>query len=42
LQDWCFFWDWDIDQSQVRWMTSWDTTPDDIERFAAGIRHLLV
>ncbi|MEY2582833.1 MAG: threonine aldolase [Ilumatobacteraceae bacterium] len=42
LQDWCFFWDWDIDRSQVRWMTSWDTTTDDVEQFAAGVRHLLV
>ena len=42
LQDWCFLWDWDVNQSQVRWMTSWDTTIDDIERFAAGVRHLLV
>ncbi len=42
LQNWCFFWDWDIDRSQVRWMTSWDTTTDDVERFAAGVRHLLV
>jgi threonine aldolase len=42
LQDWCFFWDWDLSRSQVRWMTSWDTTTDDIEHFAAGVRHLLV
>jgi threonine aldolase len=42
LQDWCFFWDWDVDRSQVRWMTSWDTTTDDVEQFAAGVRHLLV
>ncbi len=26
LQDWSFFWDWDIARSQVRWMTAWDTT----------------
>ncbi len=41
LQDWCFFWDWDLSHSQVRWMASWDTTVDDIELFAAGVRHLL-
>ncbi|MEY2402052.1 MAG: threonine aldolase [Ilumatobacteraceae bacterium] len=41
LQDWTFFWDWDVDRSQVRWMTAWDTSNDDIERFAAGVRHLL-
>lgn len=41
LQDWTFFWDWDVSQSQVRWMTAWDTTTDDVEQFAAGVRHLL-
>jgi threonine aldolase len=56
LQDWCFFWDWDVTPSQlsqepvtqkpvsqkpVRWMTAWDTTFDDVERFAGGVRHLL-
>jgi threonine aldolase len=37
LQDWCFFWDWDVAAGQVRWMTSWDTNADDVERFAAGV-----
>jgi threonine aldolase len=37
LQAWSFFWDWDIATHQVRWMTSWDTTADDVERFAAGV-----
>ncbi|MEY2445718.1 MAG: threonine aldolase, partial [Ilumatobacteraceae bacterium] len=41
LQEWCFFWDWDVTRSQVRWMTAWDTTIEDVEQFAAGIRHLL-
>jgi threonine aldolase len=56
LQDWCFFWDWDVtssppsqgpvqqrpvSQKPVRWMTAWDTTVDDVERFADGVRHLL-
>ncbi len=41
LADWCFFWDWDISRNQVRWMTSWDTTQDDVDRLAAGVRHLL-
>ena len=35
--DWCFFWDWDASRHQVRWMTAWDTTDDDVERFAAGV-----
>lgn len=38
LQDWSFFWDWDISRSQVRWMTSWDTTEADVDTFAAGVR----
>ena len=41
LQDWCFFWDWDVTKSQVRWMTAWDTTDDDVDTFVDGIRHLL-
>lgn len=41
LRDWCFFWDWEPSRNQVRWMTSWDTTDDDVDRFAAGVRHLL-
>lgn len=41
LQDWCFFWDWDLARSQVRWMTSWDTTDEDVARFAEGVRLVL-
>ena len=37
LRDWCFFWDWDTSRHEVRWMTSWDTTLDDVETFAAGV-----
>jgi threonine aldolase len=40
LRDWCFFWDWDVGRHQVRWMTSWDTTLDDVTAFADGVRHL--
>ena len=32
LQAWSFFWDWDVARHQVRWMTAWDTTDDDVER----------
>lgn len=42
LRDWCFFWDWDTTAGQVRWMTAWDTSREDVERFAAGVRTLLV
>lgn len=41
LQDWSFFWDWDVAASQVRWMTAWDTSPTDIERFVAGVRRVI-
>jgi threonine aldolase len=41
LCEWCFFWDWDVSRHQVRWMTAWDTTQDDVDRFVAGVRHLL-
>ena len=41
LRDWCFFWDWDESRDQVRWMTAWDTTVDDVERFAEGVRAVL-
>ena len=41
LQQWCFFWEWDPAIGQVRWMTSWDTTEDDVETYANGIRHYL-
>jgi threonine aldolase len=38
LQAWSPFYDWDVHTGQVRWMTAWDTTADDVARFAAGIR----
>ncbi len=41
LRDWCFFWDWDVATHQVRWMTAWDTTTDDVDRFADGVRQVL-
>ena len=37
LQAWNFFWDWDLSRSQVRWMTSWDSSPEDVDAFAAGV-----
>ncbi len=40
LQKWCFFWPWDPQTCQVRWMTAWDTTPDDVAAFAAGVRQV--
>jgi threonine aldolase len=40
LREWCFFWDWDPAAHQVRWMTAWDTTPDDVRAFADGVTAL--
>jgi threonine aldolase len=31
------FYTWDETAGEVRWVTSWDTTREDVERFAAGI-----
>lgn len=41
LQAEYFFYMWDEEQSEVRWMTSWDTTEDDINNFVAKIKDLL-
>ncbi|MGQ0824833.1 MAG: threonine aldolase family protein [Actinomycetota bacterium] len=41
LQQWCFFYVWDAARGEVRWMTAWDTTPDDVEAFATGVRAAL-
>jgi threonine aldolase len=41
LQEWSFFWDWDLSAHQVRWMTAWDVTPDDVAAFAAGVDAVL-
>jgi threonine aldolase len=37
LQAWSAFYTWDPSISQVRWMASFDTTIEDVDRFAAGI-----
>ncbi len=41
LQEWCFFWEWSVPTDQVRWMTAWDTTAEDVDTFAAGVREHL-
>ena len=41
LRVWCPFYEWDHARSQYRWMTAWDTTTDDVDRFAAGVRDVL-
>ena len=37
LQQWSFFWAWDPAAHQVRWMTAWDVSSDDVAQFAAGV-----
>lgn len=37
LQAWCPHYTWDATRGQVRWVCSWDTTEDDVDRFAAGV-----
>lgn len=37
LRQWCFFWEWDASTSCQRWMTAWDTTPDDVHQFVTGL-----
>ena len=41
LQKHYFFYIWDEDKSEVRWMTSFDTTLDDIEGFITQLKHAL-
>ena len=41
LQAESFFWVWDEAVDEVRWMTSFDTTEDDIDEFAATVRRIL-
>ena len=31
------FYDWDRARGEVRWMTAWDTTPEDVDHFVAAI-----
>jgi threonine aldolase len=41
LQDAYFFYVWDEPKCEVRWMTSFDTTPEDIDGFTSCIKSLL-
>ena len=41
LQAWSFFWVWDEATTEVRWMTSFDTTEADIDVFAEGVASLV-
>jgi threonine aldolase len=39
-QDWPFY-VWDESTGEVRWMAAWDTTPEDVDAFAAAVRAAL-
>lgn len=41
LQEAYFFYIWDEPRSEVRWMTSWDTTEDDITGFVETLKRLM-
>ena len=41
LQREFFFYVWDESRYEVRWVCSWDTTEDDVERFTALLKQLL-
>lgn len=41
LQAAAYFYVWDEAESVVRWMTAWDTTEADVDRFAAAVRREL-
>ena len=42
LQAWSFVWDWDVARHEVRAMTSFATSEDDVERFADGVATIAV
>ena len=41
LQAWSFFWEWDHATTEVRWMTSWQTTAEDVDRFVTGVAEIV-
>jgi len=41
LQERASFYVWNAATSEVRWMTAWDTTEDDVDRFAAAVREIV-
>ena len=42
LQETYEFYVWDESVDEVRWMTAWDTTPEDVDTFVADVRRALV
>ena len=41
LQETYEFYVWDESVDEVRWMTAWDTTPEDVDTFVADVRRVL-
>ena len=41
LQEWALFYVWDAELAEVRWMTAWDTTEEDVDAFIAAIREVM-
>jgi len=41
LQAWSFFWEWDLTADLVRWMTTFATTDEDVDRFTTGVRAIV-
>lgn len=41
LQERAFFYVWNAETSEVRWMTAWDTTEDDVREFVAAVREIV-
>lgn len=41
LDDWCHFYVWNEAINQVRWMTAWDTSESDVDRFVGGITKMM-
>ena len=37
LREWSYFYDWER-ENEVRWMTSYSTTTEDVERLIDGIK----
>jgi threonine aldolase len=41
LQQRAMFYVWNPATSEVRWMTAWDTTEDDVDRFASAVKEIV-
>jgi threonine aldolase len=41
LREVSFFWEWDVSVDLYRWMTSWDSTAQDVESFVTAVRRVV-